>query len=66
MRETERIDPLLEKLGEYWKTMSDMRLGQLLTCLAGVSKDLFYLEDSELLRKIKDGLIRIEIEENNA
>jgi hypothetical protein len=35
MRDVNRIDPLLARLGEVWKRYPDLRLGQLLHVAAG-------------------------------
>ena len=48
MRDPERIDRLLKKIGEVWKKYPDMRLTQLLYFLSAAKPktDLFNLEDS--------------------
>ena len=46
MRDPNRIDPLLEKLGEAWKKTPDLRFGQFMTVFFNVyGKDPFYAED---------------------
>lgn len=46
MRDINRIDPLLAKLGEVWKQHPDMRFGQLIiNLLDNLGKDPWYLED---------------------
>lgn len=60
-RDSERIDPLIEKLREKWKANPDWRLGQLMVnqlahsskaSISGSTKtrevDLYYIEDEEL------------------
>lgn len=51
MRDPKRIEPFLDKLGEYWKRVPDWRFCQLLVdCLSWYSnKDPFYFEDEEFL-----------------
>ena len=54
-RNPERIEPLLEKLKETWKTMPDMRFCQLVQNIAfSVTgrEDNFYLEDDKFLEAI--------------
>lgn len=48
MRNPDRIDPLLKKLGDYWKLNPDLRLGQLISNLSNnvFLGDIFYVEDS--------------------
>lgn len=48
IRKRGRISPVIRKLEEVWREHPDLRLGQLLIDCAG-DKDLFYLEDDELL-----------------
>lgn len=50
MRNPGRIDVCLGWLGEAWKRVPDMRLGQLLEN-AGVD---FYTEDIEAIRKVEE------------
>lgn len=46
MRNLNRIDPLLAKLGALWKQRPDMRFGQLiLNLLDNLGKEPWYLED---------------------
>jgi hypothetical protein len=66
MRDTNRIEPFLAKLGEYWKKVPDWRFGQLMVNFLGqLERDPFFYEENELLeemekyfRKPKDGWIR--------
>jgi hypothetical protein len=50
VRDPERIDRILKKLGEVWAKYPGMRLAQLLYSFADPQRDtdLFYLEDSRL------------------
>lgn len=46
MRDINRIDPLLAKLGELWKQYPDMRFGQLIiNLLDNLGRDPWYTED---------------------
>ena len=54
MRDPNRIDPFMERLGNLWKTQCpDWRFGQLMFNATRVMKshgtDIFYMEDDELL-----------------
>lgn len=52
MRDPERIDGILNELGEIWKGYPDLRLGQL---LLNVARDpmLYYIEDDELMARLE-------------
>lgn len=48
MRNPERIQPFLEKLGEIWSSQPDLRFAQvieLIKSLGGLSENVFYVED---------------------
>lgn len=46
MRDPQRIDRIVEKLGEAWKKVPDWRLGQLVSNLQGAGpQDVFHLDD---------------------
>jgi hypothetical protein len=48
MRDPERIDRVLAKLGEAWHRVPDWRLGQLVSNLQGLGpRDVFYTEDDK-------------------
>jgi uncharacterized protein YihD (DUF1040 family) len=52
MREEQRIDDLLDKLEEYWRSNPDLRLVQIIGNAGqdrGYGKDAYYMEDEELL-----------------
>lgn len=58
MRDVNRIDPFLQKLGKIWKeNCPDWRFGQLIFNVERVMKthgeDIFYKEEDELLDYIK-------------
>ena len=56
MRDPNRIDYFLKRLGECWKKVPDWRFGQLIENLKryiGVD-DLFYIEDDKMIEKIID------------
>ena len=57
MRNPDRIDILLEKVRELWKSSPDLRFGQMVYILSHQSKiDQFNIEDDEWL-KILDTII---------
>jgi len=56
-RDPERIDRILEKLGEIWKQQPDTRLGQLvsnLSAMANPKGDVYFTEDHDI-EKVIDG-----------
>lgn len=53
MRDPNRQLAVLTILENVWRNYPDMRLGQLLSCAAH-GKDLFYIEDDELVTKLVD------------
>jgi uncharacterized protein YihD (DUF1040 family) len=55
MRDVNRIEPLMRNLEQLWIKHPDMRLCQLLLML-NKGRDLFYLEDHELLELINEWL----------
>lgn len=58
IRDIDRIDPFLAKLGEYWKLNPDLRFGQVVSMLESKCKiDFFYMEEGGL-EGILDELIR--------
>jgi hypothetical protein len=55
MRDPDRIERILEKIGRIWDTCPDLRLGQLLVGAVGnPSKgfDIFYEEDDRLEKEL--------------
>ena len=56
MRDPERINVILHRLGEAWKRNPDYRLGQLLVNVVRPSEpcpQIFYFEDTELLERLE-------------
>ena len=50
MRDPERIDKVMEALGEVWKRAPDWRFAQLFCNVQRMmGNDLFYLEDDKLV-----------------
>ena len=50
MRDVNRIDPFLERLGEIWKErFPDLRFGQMMFNFFSAFGDPFYLEEDEFL-----------------
>jgi len=61
MRDPKRIDKIIKIVKEIWKKNPDLRLCQLISnCF--LEKDLYYVEDKELIRRIKKTYIK---DENN-
>ena len=54
MRDPKRIPEILNQLKSLWSSYPDLRLGQL---ILNVVKDpvLYYLEDEELIKVLRDG-----------
>jgi uncharacterized protein YihD (DUF1040 family) len=57
MRDPNRIKPLLDALRIYWEMHPDLRLCQMLSNIATIGgwsdKDLYYLEDKDLMEHLK-------------
>ena len=53
MRDINRIDRLLAKLGEVWKKYPQLRLGQLILNVIN-EPALYYMEDQDLIDSIID------------
>ena len=50
-RDINRIEPFLEKIGEYWKKVPDWRFGQLMVNVLGACpRDPFFPEEDEMLK----------------
>ena len=61
MRDINRIDPMLQKIGEIWKQYPDLRLGQLLENIATMyNSSLYFTEDEDLMRKLEGFYIKHE------
>lgn len=58
MRDINRIDSILEKLGNIWKEYPDLRLGQL---ICNIIKDpaLYYIEDEQLIELLEKEYTKI-------
>lgn len=61
MRDPNRISPILDRIARVWESHPDLRLGQIITGVtsyrasAPQGKDLFYIEDEELIELIENG-----------
>lgn len=56
MRNPDRIDPMLSKLGTYWKANPDLRLGQIISNanhIATGRSDCFYTEDTTMMSALR-------------
>lgn len=53
MRDSERIPAILDRLGDLWSQMPDLRLGQLLYNLDYNSTALYFIEDEELIAALE-------------
>lgn len=54
MRDPKRIDPIIDRIRNFWKAYPELRLGQILTNAIGGKFDdskLFYIED-DVLEKV--------------
>ena len=55
MRDPKRIDKVLKVLGDNWKKLPDLRLGQLICNVqSAAGDDLFYVEDDEFADMIEE------------
>lgn len=57
MRNPDRIQPMLDKLAEFWKEHPDFRLGQLIMTIGMTGEHnpkLFYMEDEEFLKLLEE------------
>lgn len=57
MRNPARIEIVLSRIGEIWSKHPDLRLGQIIENVRRAhlnERDLFYIEDYDLLRAIED------------
>ncbi len=53
MRDTNRIEPMLEVIKNIWKQNPDLRLGQLFANLPMDINRLYFIEDEDLIALIK-------------
>lgn len=58
MRDINRIDPFLERFKVLWKKYPDMRFAQLVYFLVSADKDIYYIEESEMLENINKQINR--------
>lgn len=54
MRDKKRINPFLKEIGKIWKTVPDWRFGQLIENFRRDYGDLFFLEEEEFLKNLKE------------
>ena len=63
MRDPKRIDKMLKTIGGVWKLYPDLRLMQLLLNLADSDDTAYYIEDSDLIKRLFNW--REKVSENN-
>lgn len=61
MRDANRIKPFCDEFAELWAQYPDLRFGQIMYCVADwadnrYGKDIFYIEEDELMEIIKEFL----------
>lgn len=57
MRDPKRIPEILNQIKQGWSAYPDLRLGQLLLNISTrCGKDLYYIEDEELVKLLRDFL----------
>ena len=55
MRNPDRIDPFLKRLGDMWKKVPDWRFGQLISNVIGtLQTDPFFPEDDEMIEHFEN------------
>lgn len=67
MRDTARIERIMNALAEYWRLHPDLRFGQLMENIKTFSgyEDMYYVEDDELEALIHDfSLVTSIVKEN--
>lgn len=52
-RDPERIEKVIALLRNAWYAYPDLRLGQLITNVCPPHKDLFYLEEEDLIKALQ-------------
>lgn len=66
MRNPDRIEPFLQKLGELWHYLPDYRFGQLIYRLANeLGQDIHFPEEDVWLEKIDELITKFEENERN-
>ena len=56
MRDPNRIESVLKRIGTMWSLCPDLRLGQLLvnsSIMSGGTSDIFYVEDEDLVKIVE-------------
>lgn len=53
MRDPERIPEVLKEIGRMWVYYPDLRLGQLICNVCPDMRDPYYIEDDELVKRMK-------------
>ncbi len=64
MRDSERIDRVLNKIEKIWKAYPDWRLGQLLVNATGHTGDIHFIEDGDMELALDCLILRLEPEED--
>ena len=55
MRNPDRIEPFLNRLGKVWKKVPDWRFGQLMVNVLGsLDRDPFFPEDDEMIKHFEN------------
>jgi len=52
MRDFRRIDRIIKRVAEIWKTQPDLRLTQLIMNALEMNSDPYYVEDDDLEKKL--------------
>jgi hypothetical protein len=60
MRDINRIDPFLKEVGKIWKKNPDLRFGQMMENFRRDYGDLFFLEEEDFLKNLKEYMERTE------
>ena len=65
MRDIDRIEPFLDRLGQLWKGLPDFRFGQLIYLLMDeLNIDIFFPEEEEWLKAMETVKQRFKIGDN--
>ncbi len=65
MRDPKRIPEILNELKGIWSSFPGLRLGQLICNMWLSEQDLYYIEDEELMKILKDHYSEVRNFENN-
>lgn len=60
MRDPNRIEGVLKRIGASWSLCPDLRLGQLLTNAVLDKVDIFYVEDEDIVTMVEESMENIE------